>query len=151
MSSHSAPLRVVPRGPAHASDHAASVPSPWPSGQPDSARATWATASARAIASERRTTRAFETALEIEDRAAWLAWQICAGEATARGAVEQITAIADELERSGRDVPDDLRERLSQSLAMGRAAALESDMPAAEAAARNVRAMVESYRNAVFV
>jgi len=151
MSSHSVPLRVVPCGPADVSDHAASVPSPWPSGQPDSARATWARAGTSAKANEKRTTRAFETALEIEGRAAWLAWQICTGEATAREAVEQITAIADELERSARDVPDDLREQLSQSLAMGRAAALKSDMPAAEAATRNVRAMVESYRNAVFV
>lgn len=90
---------------------------------------------------------AAQAAMEIGGRAAWLAWQIEADEVLVNEAQAQLRGIDENIERYGSRLPADLRKSIGAQLDVARAAAVDADLRAVAAAARNIRQVAERFRN----
>jgi hypothetical protein len=84
--------------------------------------------------------------VEIGGSAAWLAWQIDAGEVLVHEARTQLQGIGSSLERYRGRMPDAFRDRMIGALRRAHAAADQDDLHAVAASAREIRALAEQYR-----
>lgn len=92
-----------------------------------------------------------QAAREIAGSAAWLAWQIGAGDLTVREASYHLGGIDADLVRLGDRLPLDVRTQVSASLHAAYVAVKAGDLPQIESAARTIRNTLEAYRAAVLV
>ena len=93
---------------------------------------------------------AFETALEIEGRAIWLATRLDNGEASEREVRNKLAELAHQMTRHGDDFPTHLRNEVSRLLSAARTAAMAEEHGLVSRSAHRIRAAVESYRTETF-
>jgi hypothetical protein len=87
---------------------------------------------------------------EIEGRAAWLIWQVEAGQVSARDAQEQLGEMEADLARFGDLLPADLRGQLTRLIGGAQSAAMIDDLAAVRRSCGQARTALEKHRSAVF-
>lgn len=88
--------------------------------------------------------------MEIEGRAAWLIWQVDAGQVSARDARDQLGEMEADLTRFAAHLPADLRVQLGRLIGSAQSAAMIDDLPAVRRACGQARTALEQHRSAAF-